>query len=303
MDPLKEAFQKIKEDISSLKTELSSLRSDIFLIKTSVDSIKEIQESLKVIEKTQETPVQTVSGEENALYYASDSQTDNDFGRREDIMPLKTDSFQNNSQYKANYPQYQTTQTDFASDGGVQTDFQTQNLAQRGEKAPLEPLYPQKTHFSIGNEGVQTDNPTDQLTNSHSSSGDVFNNNRENANPSVHLYDTLSKFEKVNEILASLDDIKKEVRHKFKTLTPQEMLVFSTLYTLEDQKIEEIGYFILAKSINLTESSIRDYINKLIKKGIPIDKTRLNNKKIILKISPNLKKIATLSTIMRLRDL
>ena len=110
-------------------------------------------------------------------------------------------------------------------------------------------------------------------------------------------------FEKASNILNSLDNIKKEIRLKFKRLTQQEMLVFSTLYTLEDQNTPEIDYKLLANHLNLSESSIRDYIIKLTKKGIPIQKTRQNNKKIILSISENLKKTATLSTIIHLRDL
>jgi len=81
------------------------------------------------------------------------------------------------------------------------------------------------------------------------------------------------------------------------------MLVFSTLYTLEEQNNAEITYRTLANQIGLSESSIRDYINKLTKKGIPIEKIRQNNKIILLKTSQDLKNIATLATIQNLREL
>ena len=110
-------------------------------------------------------------------------------------------------------------------------------------------------------------------------------------------------FEQANEILSSLDGIKKGIRLKFKRLTPQEMLVFSTLYSLEEQNTEEITYRTLAEQLQLSESSIRDYVNKLVRKGIPIDKIRQNNKTILLKISQDLKNIATLATICHLREL
>ena len=90
---------------------------------------------------------------------------------------------------------------------------------------------------------------------------------------------------------------------KFKRLTQQEMLIFSTLYSLEEQNLDEITYKLISNNLNLSESSIRDYINRLIHKGIPIIKTRQNNKTISLKISENLKKIATLATILKLRDI
>jgi len=112
-----------------------------------------------------------------------------------------------------------------------------------------------------------------------------------------------SEFKQANNILNSLDNIKKGIRLKFKRLTPQEMLVFSVLYNLEEQKIDEITYKTLANKIKLSESSIRDYINKLINKGVPIEKTRQNNKTIILNISQDLKNIATLAAIQDLRAL
>ena len=110
-------------------------------------------------------------------------------------------------------------------------------------------------------------------------------------------------FKEANNILESLDNIKKGIRLKFKRLTPQEMLVFSTLYTLEEQKHTDITYKIIATQLSLSESSIRDYMNKLINKGIPIEKTRQNNKTIILNISSDLKNITTLATIQSLRTL
>ena len=83
------------------------------------------------------------------------------------------------------------------------------------------------------------------------------------------------------------------------------MLIFSVLYQLEEEQGQEghSDYRTLAKRLNLTESSIRDYIGRLIKKGIPVDKIKVNNKNIQLKISPNLKKIASLPTIIQLRDI
>ena len=176
----------------------------------------------------------------------------------------------------------QTTPTKDPTITPIQTDQQTL-------KNPLKALKEQNIAFSIGNRGVPTDRQTDQQT----------DNLQEN---SLFLLEK-DDFEKASQILESLDSIKKEIRLKFKCLTQQEMLVFSTLYTLEEQNILEIDYKLLAEHLNLSESSIRDYIIKLIKKGIPIQKTRQNNKKITLSISKNLKKTATLSTIIQLRDL
>ena len=104
------------------------------------------------------------------------------------------------------------------------------------------------------------------------------------------------------EILNSLDSLKKEIRLKFKQLTDQEMIIFSAVYQFD----EENGfsdYKSLSQRLNLTESSIRDYIGRLIKKGIPVEKTKLNNKNIRLTLSKNLKNVVSLSTILQLRGL
>ena len=80
------------------------------------------------------------------------------------------------------------------------------------------------------------------------------------------------------------------------------MLVFSTIYQFEEQKIEST-YKIISEKLELSQSSIRDYAQRIINKGIPIIKTKVDNKKIILSISQDLKKIASLSTILKLREL
>jgi DNA-binding MarR family transcriptional regulator len=185
--------------------------------------------------------------------------------------------------------QEQTIPTQNSPQMTQQTDRQTQNM-------PLEPFSYPNSPVSIGNRGVPTDRQTNQQT------------DRQTQNPSqmasyTNNPDVIDDFERANKILDSLDNIKKEIRLKFKRLTPQEMLVFSTLYSLEDQKTSEITYKLLAKQLNLSESSIRDYINKLIKKGVPIQKIRQNNKTVTLEISQDLKNIANLATIINLRAL
>jgi hypothetical protein len=146
---------------------------------------------------------------------------------------------------------------------------------------PFKPLNPKNLSFSTGNEGVPADRQTNQQTNQQTEKAS-FNN--------------------AIEVLNSLDNLKKEIRNKFKKITEQEFLVFSTIYQIE----EEFGYAdykSLSQRLNLTESSIRDYVGKLVKKGIPVDKTKINNKMIQLSISEKLKKIAPLPVLFQLRSL
>ena len=172
------------------------------------------------------------------------------------------------------------------------------------EKTPtnrqfFRPLKPQNRVFSTGNQGVPTDRQTDQQTDRHM---DKSSYNQEKTLLLKQRGLQRASIEDAMDLLNSLDSLKKEIRLKFKKLTDQEILVFSTLYQLE----EETGfadYKSLSKKLKLSESSIRDYIGKIIQKGIPIEKKRVNNKNIQLKISQNLKKIASLPTILQLREL
>ncbi len=200
---------------------------------------------------------------------------------KEDILFLKEEI----SQLKLQVKNAQITPTHNTLPTHQHTNTPTPFQAIPTHKHRVETPYAPNIDSSIGNNGV----PTDKQTNRQTFQQTHFIPN--------------SDFEQASNILSSLDDIKKGIRFKFKRLTPQEMLVFSVLYGLEEQKIKEITYRTLATQIRLSESSIRDYINKLINKGIPIEKIRQNNKTIMLKISQDLKKVVTLATIQNLRSL
>lgn len=153
-------------------------------------------------------------------------------------------------------------------------------------------LKPANLPISIGNQGVSTDRQTDTQTDNSTHTSLVNTSNTID-----------SDIQEATEMLDSLDSLKKEIRLKFKHLTAQEMLVFSTIYQLEEQGNNEITYKLISKTLKLSESSIRDYVQRMINKGISINKEKVNNKKLFLTISPNLKKIASLPTIMQLREL
>jgi len=155
----------------------------------------------------------------------------------------------------------------------------------------IEGLKSHNFNFSIGNKGV----PTDRQTDSQTVNQTHFLEKKEQKGIDHNL-------KEASEILHSLDNLRREIRLKFKQLTPQEMLVFSTIYQLEEQYPDGISYAAVAQKINLTESSIRDYVHRMIHKGISLTKEKVNNKKILLKVAPELRKLATLSTIMMLRE-
>jgi len=165
--------------------------------------------------------------------------------------------------------------------------------------------------ISTGNIGVPTDRQTDNQTDRQTENSQ-FSIYSPISHPSLITAKKLDKYKlnsietnikEASQILDSLDGIKKEIRLKFKHLTHQEMIVFSTIYQLEEQNKDIITYEDISNILNLSESSIRDYTQRLINKGIPIKKTKIDNKKISLSISSELKKIASLSTIIKLREI
>ena len=287
MEQIKEAFTKVKQDIDSLKKEVSILSKG--LIETR-ESLVEICEVLKNLSR---------KIEENKREVKEDSNKDSP-----SIKPPATVTApsipQNN--YTINLPLIQIptytseTPTDSSS---IPTDRQHSSIS----NTPQNPQKAQNYSFSTGNEGVPTDRQTDQQTDQHIDKGsynpDFSSSNKINSLPSEVRDNSITNAAK---ILDSLDSLKKEIRLKFKRLTDQEFLVFSTIY----QASEENGYTDyknLSEQLNLTESSIRDYIGRLIKKGIPVDKVKINNKTIHLSISPDLKKIASLPTLLQLRSI
>lgn len=107
--------------------------------------------------------------------------------------------------------------------------------------------------------------------------------------------------EELSRLSRLIENMKQDLKDKFRNLSRQEFLIFSALYSLEEQS-KEISYKDLAIATKLTESSIRDYIARLIHKGIPIIKEKINNKTVLLKISPELRNIATLEILSKINS-
>lgn len=266
MDPIKEAFFKIKEEINNIKLDVDKLKQNQVSTEFLLQKISEISEKINIIYNKSKQ---------------SNNPTDN-----------PTTQQTTSVEQQVNSTNQQTDNSDFLKNNG------------------LNGLKYQNFNFSTGSDGVPTNKPTNQQTNQHSTGSDgVPTDNPTNK----HFMDINSinndillennAFSRASIIINSLDDIKREIRKTFKNLTNQEMVVFSTLYELDEKQTEDITYKDIANILNLSESSIRDYTNKLINKGILIEKHRINNKKIVLGISKKLKEITNLSTIVKLRDL
>jgi len=160
---------------------------------------------------------------------------------------------------------------------------------------PFKALNSQNLGISTRNEGVSTDRQTDRQTDNPPIS---------NAKKIIftQINEKITPIDRAAEILSSLDSLRKEIRLQFKRLTSQEMAIFSAIYELEE-RYGYVDYKTIAERLNITESSIRDHVGKIIKKGIPLDKKRIDNRKIQLSIPLRLKKLTNLETIYQLRDI
>jgi len=264
-DVVKESFERVKEDIFNLSNEILGIRSEILHIKETLKLFDNELTSFKL--------------------------------KNQDSLGSYPRSFSSLSDNSRDFSKQSPTQRPFFQS---QNNTPTQNPTVPSEIGGLK--YP-NLDTSIGNEGVPTDKPTNQQTDNpthfYAQSGlnPAKSSSKEDSRTlKQHILDA-------TEILNSLDTLRKEVRLKFKAITNQEMLVFSTIYELEQLYVEGVEYEQIASKLKLSPSSIRDYVHRLINKGVPILKNKVNNKKILLSISQELKKIASLDTIIKLREL
>ena len=276
-DKIKLAFLRAKEDMRFLLSEIASLKGDIEGIKASLISIEaskvdNFDESFRISGKDRQTNSQT------------DTSTHNNWGKN------GFSGFKDRISLVDPADELLIIRSFFYK-SDQQTDTSTVNL-------PLEAVKSQISSISTGNKGVSTDRQTDQQTDTSTGNEGVKVRLTKNSTDKRQENGMLGN---VSELIDSLDDVKNELKLKVKNLTNQEMLVFTSIYQLEEEGFT-VDYAILASKLGLTQSSIRDYIQRITKKGIPIEKSKENNKKVMVSIAPSLKKMATLSTIISLKD-
>ena len=260
---IKDAFQRAKQDINFLKDNILDLHKELNEIQTSLLLIMKELGELKEIRQT-------------------DRQTDTSTHNSTDKLYNTTDKYSNT--------------TDNTLKNPITTDI-----------LPFKPLKQLNMVSSIGNNGVSTDRQTDRQTDTSThnlrlkttKSNTISNTTNSEITVDKTLQTTLNSH---SSLIFQLDDFKKNLRNKIKRLTNQEMLVYSAIYQFELQG-ELIDYAFLSSSLNLSESSIRDYIQRISSKGLPLDKEKINNKKILLHIPKDFQKLASLETLMTLRNI
>ena len=265
MDQIKEAFQKIKEDMYSLQYQLDQLRLELDLVNSSLSNVLEHQ-----------TNIQTDKQHLDSVLFQLNMLKDQFAQLIQQTNQQKTQSI-NQINSSNNDASTQTPAVKQASKG-LLTSFNDTSTGNEG--VPTNSQTIKQTDNSTGNEGVQFALMSKEYLIRTSKPG-----------PS-----------KVAELINSLDEVKKDIRTRVKKLTNQEMTVFSAIYELENKGFL-VDYPLLAESLKLTESSIRDYTQRIIKKGLPLEKYKENNKKVLLTISADFKKLSNLQTLLQLREL
>ncbi len=187
----------------------------------------------------------------------------------------------------------------------IESSTSSTDTQQTSQNPAQNPIYNRdispKSSFSIGNEGVPADRQQTVSRHILEENPAVSSQPSLTASPSTNIprFDDKEKEINLNSLSSILEDLKKELKQKFKNLTNQELLIFSLIYTLNEE-LGEVSYKDISLRANLTESSVRDYISRLEHKGIPLIKERKNNKMIILKIPDELKHISTLDNLTKL---
>ncbi|MBI5392149.1 hypothetical protein HZB00_04060 [Candidatus Woesearchaeota archaeon] len=84
--------------------------------------------------------------------------------------------------------------------------------------------------------------------------------------------------------------LKYKVDRVFLRLSKQELKVFLTTYQLDEEGDGQgVVYTQIADRLHLTEQCIRGYISGLFKKGLPLEKKKINNKRTVIFINKNFK--------------
>ncbi|MBU2634157.1 MAG: hypothetical protein KJ674_02845 [Nanoarchaeota archaeon] len=101
----------------------------------------------------------------------------------------------------------------------------------------------------------------------------------------------------------NIQNFKESFEIMFKTLPKQEFLTFLTIYQLEDDLKRPITYLDVSSHLKLSEGCIRTYISNLLKKRVPLSKTRLNNKIVQLQINSHFRELNLKQKLISLYEL
>ena len=133
----------------------------------------------------------------------------------------------------------------------------------------------------------KSSNRNDGVINDHQRSSTINNNKQQSIGP-TNLQST------INELAQTL-------AFAFQTLTDREFSVFTAIFEL-NKTLPEVTYTDLANKLNIAEPTIRNVVNTLISKKVPLQKNRFFNKKVSLSIPKDLHDLNLLSKLIKLHQ-
>jgi DNA-binding MarR family transcriptional regulator len=74
------------------------------------------------------------------------------------------------------------------------------------------------------------------------------------------------------------------------------------IYSLEEQHNSSITYLELAKHLDISASSIRDYVSELSRKGTPINKEKSRNGIVYISVLPEFRALNLISKLIAFRN-
>ncbi len=94
---------------------------------------------------------------------------------------------------------------------------------------------------------------------------------------------------------------KENLELKFKSLTDREFSVFLAIYQLEEE-LGKVTYSDIANKLNVSEITVRCYVNSILNKAAPIERKRHFNKKSYLTINSQFRSLNLIGLILKIRE-
>lgn len=251
-DAVKASFSKVKEHITAVEKGINEAKAELQEHGKAITALKDDVLKGKSAVNLQKEPILSFEkefNEQNTLISSQKAQFDSE------LNSLKTSFSSQNEKISTAFDKF---------------DMILKRLGELEVKIS-------EIKSSIGNQGV--------YSNIHSFNIHSFTKQEEPAAEDISpkiLLEPRQKLEKPD--LAILSSSRQEILGRFSSLSKQELRTFLTIYELDEGK-GNVSYVDVAKKLNLTEGCIRTYISSLMKKGIPVEKVKLNNKTVVLHVS------------------
>jgi len=97
----------------------------------------------------------------------------------------------------------------------------------------------------------------------------------------------------------TLPEMKEDLTNRFRSLTKQQFVVFSTIYTLEEDLKRAVTHQDIAKAAKLSQSAVRQYVSELLTKGIPLIKQKSANNQVFLSVPQEVRSLTLYEKLLK----